>query len=70
TIPLLLLLVPEPFRSEYKINIISLRSIVIFAAVRTLAKRKGFVISHIKGVTLIALAFVFLAGVFGLRIVY
>jgi UDP-GlcNAc:undecaprenyl-phosphate/decaprenyl-phosphate GlcNAc-1-phosphate transferase len=70
TIPLILLLVPEPFRSEYRINIISLRSIVVFAAVRTLVKRKGYVIAHIKGVTLLALTFVFLAGVYGLRIVY
>jgi UDP-GlcNAc:undecaprenyl-phosphate/decaprenyl-phosphate GlcNAc-1-phosphate transferase len=69
-VPLILLLVPDPFRTEYRINIISLRSIVIFAAVRTLAKRKGFAMTHIKGVTLLALTFVFLAGVFGLRIVY
>lgn len=69
-IPLVLLLVPEPFMTEYRINIISLRSIVVFMAVRTLAKRKTYVIAHIKGVTLIALAFVFLAGVYGLRIVY
>lgn len=69
-IPLILLLVPEPFMTEYKINIISLRSIVIFMAVRTLAKRKTYVIAHIKGVTLVALAFVFMAGVYGLRIVY
>ncbi len=70
TIPLVLLLVPEPFRTEYRINIISLRSIVVFAAVRTLVKRKEFVIAHIKGVTLLALTFVFFAGVYGLRIVY
>ena len=69
-IPLILLLVPEPFMTEYRINIISLRSIVVFMAVRTLAKRKTYVIAHIKGVTLIALGFVFLAGVYGLRIVY
>jgi UDP-GlcNAc:undecaprenyl-phosphate/decaprenyl-phosphate GlcNAc-1-phosphate transferase len=70
TIPLVLLLVPEPFRTEYRVNIISLRSIVVFAAVRTLVKRKEFVIAHIKGVTLLALTFVFFAGVYGLRIVY
>ena len=70
TVPLVLLLVPEPYRTEYRINIISLRSIVVFAAVRTLAKRKGYVIAHVKGVTLVALTFVFLAGVFGLRVIY
>jgi UDP-GlcNAc:undecaprenyl-phosphate/decaprenyl-phosphate GlcNAc-1-phosphate transferase len=70
TVPLVLLLVPEPYRTEYRINIISLRAIVVFAAVRVLAKRKGYVMAHVKGVTLIALLFVFLAGVYGLRMVY
>ncbi len=70
TIPLVLLLIPEPMRSEYKINVISLRSIIIFASVRTLASRSGHVLTKIKGVALAALIFVYLAGVYGLKIVY
>jgi UDP-GlcNAc:undecaprenyl-phosphate GlcNAc-1-phosphate transferase len=69
-VPLILLIVPEPYKSDYRINIISLRTIVVFTAVRILAKRKGYVMAHVKGVALVALLFVFLAGVYGLRIVY
>jgi UDP-GlcNAc:undecaprenyl-phosphate GlcNAc-1-phosphate transferase len=69
-LPLALLLIPDPYKTDLRLDIISIRSVVVFIAVRTLAKRKRYVMPHIKGVTLIALGFVFLAGVFGLRIVY
>lgn len=69
-LPLLLLLIPDPYKSELRLDIISLRSVVVFIALRTLAKRKNYVMTHVKGVTLVALGFVFLAGVCGLRIIY
>ncbi|MCX6127125.1 MAG: hypothetical protein NTV34_20575, partial [Proteobacteria bacterium] len=69
-LPLALLLIPDPYKTDLRLDIISIRSVVVFVALRTLAKRKHYVMTHVKGVTLVALGFVFLAGVWGLRIVY
>lgn len=69
-IPLLIMLVPEPYKTEYRLDIICLRSLVVFLTLRTIVKRRRQASYHIKIVTFVSLAFVFLTGVFAMRIVY
>ncbi len=70
TIPMIMLLVPEPYKSHYHLDIISLRSMVVFLCLRTMVKRRMQNIYHVKIITLAALAFVALSGIWQMRIVY
>jgi UDP-GlcNAc:undecaprenyl-phosphate GlcNAc-1-phosphate transferase len=70
TLPLIMLLIPEPFKTEYRLDAISLKSIVVFVAIRNMIKRRKQTMFHLRAVTVAALIFVALTGVWGLRIVY
>ncbi|MCS6899461.1 MAG: MraY family glycosyltransferase [Myxococcales bacterium] len=69
-LPLVLLLVPEPYRSEHRLNIIGLRSLVLFAAIRTMQKRHRANVYRMKMLSSGALLYVILVSLFGLRVVY
>ncbi len=68
--PIALLMVPEPFRSDYKVETIALRSLVLFMAVQFLARRKAGVWRQIRFVLVNALILVVAMGIFGFKIVY
>ena len=69
-LPLLLLVIPEPWKSQYKLGIIGMRSLVLFMAIRLLTKRHVRTAYRFRVVCVLALAFVALAGLSGLRVVY
>jgi UDP-GlcNAc:undecaprenyl-phosphate GlcNAc-1-phosphate transferase len=69
-IPLIYLFIPEPFRSDYRLNIISLRSLVLFIAIRALSKGQKGNLRRIRTVLLFGLLYVVLTSLYGLRIVY
>ena len=69
-LPLMLLLVPEPYRSQHRLNIIGLRSLVLFAAIRTMQKRHRSNVYRLKMLSSGALLYVILVSLFGLRVVY
>ena len=69
-LPLALLLVPEPYRSYYFVDIIALKGLILFAAVQLLMRRQSSVSGKIRMVLLNALALVTAMGVFGLRVIY
>ncbi len=69
-LPMLLLLVPEPYRSEHRLNVIGLRSLVLFAAIQTMQKRHKGNVYRLKILSSGALLYVLLVSVFGLRVVY
>lgn len=70
TIPLIMLVAPETYRTEYRLDIICLRSLVVFMCVRTMVKRRRQSLYNIKAVTLFALVVVMLTGIWGMRLVY
>ena len=69
-LPLILLLVPEPIRSEYKLSIIALRCLVFFMAIRTMVKRRQNVGYRLRLVTIVALGYIVLTSLAGMRISY
>ncbi|BBH54037.1 glycosyltransferase family 4 protein [Fluviispira sanaruensis] len=69
-LPLILLLLPLEYQTEYKLNIIALRSLVLFAALRTLSKRHSRFFYKIHFICIIALAWIALTTLAGLRLVY
>ncbi len=69
-LPLSLLLVPEPYRTQYHADIIALRSLILFGGVHLLMRRQATVMNKIRFVMVVALAFVGAMGVFGLRFVH
>ncbi len=69
-LPLVLLLLPMEIQNEYKLNIIALRSLVLFAALRTLSKRHGSFFYKVHFICIIALVWVALTTLAGLRLVY
>lgn len=69
-LPLFYLFVPEPYRTTYKLNIISLRSLVLFIAIRTLTRQNPGFIRRVRTVSIFAVAYVVLVSLFGLRIIY
>jgi len=69
-LPLSLLLVPEPYRSQYHVDIIAMRSLVLFGGVHLLIRRQATVLNKIRFVMVIALAFVAAMGVMGMRFVH
>ena len=70
TIPLVILLLPQNLQVEYKLDLISLRCLVIFMAIRVLSKRKPRYISSLKIACVAALCWVYLVAVHGVRILY
>jgi len=69
-LPLVLLLVPEPYRTDYRLNVIGLRSLVLFAAIRTMQKRHKGNVYRLKMLSSGALLYIILVSAFGLRVVY
>ncbi|MFK7824243.1 MAG: MraY family glycosyltransferase [Oligoflexales bacterium] len=70
TVPLLLLLVPEPWNSQYRLSIISMRALILFMAMRTLVKRQFTVLRRIKTIILVSLVFLMAVSLLELRFVY
>ena len=70
TVPLLILLLPKTWQVEYKLDLISLRCLVIFMAIRVLSKRKPRYISSLKIACGAALGWVYLVAAHGVRILY
>jgi UDP-GlcNAc:undecaprenyl-phosphate GlcNAc-1-phosphate transferase len=69
-LPLGFLFVPEPFKSDFKLNIISLRSLVLFMSIRALTRSHHGFIRRVRTVSIFGLLYVSLAALCGLRIVY
>jgi len=61
-LPMILLLVPEPFRSQYRLDIICLRSLIV--------RRRQMATRHIRLVIVLALSYVVMTSLFGMRVVY
>lgn len=70
TLPLLFLVVPEPWQSKYHLSTICLRCWVLFMVLRTMMKRRRLVLRKYKLLAATALTYIFLTNVFGLRILY
>jgi hypothetical protein len=70
TIPLAILLLPKALQEQYKLDLISLRSLVIFMAMRVLYRRRPKHIGNLKLACLLALVWVYLVAEHGARIVY
>lgn len=70
SIPLAILLLPKGWQSEYKLDLISLRSLVIFMAMRVLYRRRPKHIGNLKIACMAALVWVYLVAAHGVRIVY
>jgi hypothetical protein len=69
-LPMILLLVPEPFRSQYRLDIICLRSLIAFLAIRSIVRRRQMATRHIRLVIVLALSYVVMTSLFGMRVVY
>jgi UDP-GlcNAc:undecaprenyl-phosphate GlcNAc-1-phosphate transferase len=69
-LPFLYLMVPEPYRSDYRLNIISLRSLVLFLAIRVITKRQEAILWRIRTVTFFALVYIVFVALLDLKFVY
>lgn len=69
-LPFCLLFVPEPYQTNFKLNIISLRSLIFFVAIRVLTRRYHGAFRRVKFMCALGLLYVFLVSVCGLRLVY
>lgn len=69
-LPLILLLTPEPYRETYRLNIIGLRSLVVFMVLRMFTRRNKQIVHHARVLTLLGLVYVILTSLLGFRIVY
>ncbi len=69
-ISLLILIIPEPWQSEYRLSVISARSLVLFIALRTFVFSHSSVIRRCKLATLVSLCYVALNGLLQFRILY
>jgi UDP-GlcNAc:undecaprenyl-phosphate GlcNAc-1-phosphate transferase len=70
TIPLAILLLPKGLQEHYKLDLISLRSLVIFMAMRVLYRRRPKHIGNLKLACLLALVWVYLVAEHGVRVLY
>jgi UDP-GlcNAc:undecaprenyl-phosphate GlcNAc-1-phosphate transferase len=70
TIPLVILLLPKSLQAQYKLDLISLRSLVIFMALRVLYRRRPKHIGNLKLACLAALIWVYLVAAHGVRVLY
>lgn len=69
-LPLTLIFLPDALVKEYRIYPIVLRSLVVFAVLRTFVKRRTYSIHNIKMLTVFGLMIVFMTGVLGLQFIY
>jgi len=67
-IPIVLLLAPEPIRSDYRLGSISIRCLVLFVVLRTFAKRRQRSIYNVKIIVLMSLGYIILTSLFGFKI--
>lgn len=70
SLPLLYLFVPDPYQSDYRLSIISLRSLVLFIAIRAITKRQFGAIRRVRTVNIFALLYIVMTSLLGLRVVY
>jgi UDP-GlcNAc:undecaprenyl-phosphate GlcNAc-1-phosphate transferase len=69
-LPLTLLLVPDPYRSQFNLNAISLRAWVLFLSLRFMARRTSNFSEKVRLVMMASLALISLISLGGLRVVY
>jgi len=69
-LPFLLILVPEPWLSTYKLDIISVRSLVMFAAMRVMIFSQPSSMRKMTLLTIGALIYIILNGLFQLKFLY
>ncbi len=69
-IPLGILLLPKGWQAQYKLDLISLRCLVIFMAMRVLYRRKPKHIGNLKIACLGALIWVYMVAAHGVRVLY
>ena len=67
TLPLLFLLVPDPYREIYRLNTIGIRSLILFIAIRSVVRRYSRSVFKIRMVTFIALTYVSLRALLGMK---
>ncbi|RYZ91221.1 MAG: undecaprenyl/decaprenyl-phosphate alpha-N-acetylglucosaminyl 1-phosphate transferase [Proteobacteria bacterium] len=70
TLPFCFLFVPEPYQTDYKLNIISLRSLIFFVSVRVLTRRYHGAFRRVMFMCAVGLIYVFLVTICGLRFTY
>ena len=69
-LPLTLLMVPDPYRSQFHLNTISLRAWVLFLSLRFMARRTSNFMEKVRLVMIASLFLISLISVGGLRVVY
>jgi hypothetical protein len=70
TLPLMVLLVPDPYKTEFMLNIIGLRCLVFFIALRSMAKRRQQSLHKIRLAMMLSLTYIVLTSLLDFRIVY
>jgi hypothetical protein len=70
SLPLLLLIIPDPYRREYMLIPICLRSLVMFVAFRSFSKRSKQILRRFRLSILAGLALIFVKSVLALKVVY
>ena len=69
-LPLTMLLVPDPYRSQFHLNTISLRAWVLFISLRFMARRTSNLTRKVRMVMMASLVLISLISLGGLRVVY
>lgn len=67
--PLALILMPNSFSLKWNLNVIAIRSIIFFVAIRVMIKTHPDFLNRIQLIIIISLAFLFLTGALGMRFV-
>lgn len=70
SIPLLCLLVPEPWQSQLYLTQTSARSLILFFALRTFLMRNRSIFKKANALMLFSLTYFALNGIWGMRVVY
>lgn len=69
-VPLLFLLFPKEYQEQYKLSIVSLRSLVVFFTIRSMISFNGPVLAKMRLVIFASLCVVVMISLFKLRLVY
>jgi UDP-GlcNAc:undecaprenyl-phosphate GlcNAc-1-phosphate transferase len=69
-LPLLMLAVPQPYKSLYKLDIIALRAVVLFLSIRLMERRRTLGHGRMMRVIWVGSLIVASAGILGLKVVY
>lgn len=69
-LPLVLILVPEPWQTEYRLRAISIKYFILFISLRTFVFGDLSTIRRIRAIVLFTLIYIALNGVYGLKVVY